>query len=395
MDFSLLGTDAWCVVGIWSDFLSRSVLRMTAKPFAQLLQRQPTRCYKLFSSLLPVCRSPSLQEWFCNDNLVLSFDVYKTAAKLGNVSFLEYLWKRQKFHQYQIKAICEKAAAHARMRVLDWLYSKLELEPAFTQALAQGACLRNRVQVLDWLEARDTDFTQVEQFRTAMIFASINDSFECLLWLWRRGVPVTIHPYTTPACQNLEMLRWLVKNHYITQRAIVENCVYKSRSSCDQGVIATLKEFIEPGVTYSTQVFVKAVMLRSLRIVQWLHQRNFPWNTGVSATAAGESTPEVMNYLLEKGCPVKPRTAMHNAVYMMNKKMITYLRARDEPFPWDERTVPRSFKRISFYQFLLEMDYPRVGWDYIFAQILSAEIDEDEEKHAQRLQDWITQNVYS
>lgn len=388
-NFSVVGTDVWRVIGSWCDLPSRVVLRFTAKSFTELLPRRPTRGYKLLSSVVAI--SPSLQEWFVNNQLLLSIDAYESAAASGNIPFLQYLWQRQVFHPQQIVSICARAAHKGQKSVLNWLTSFLELESFMIQGISYGACISNQVHVLDWLEARDVQFTD-EHFTTAVAVATINGSFECLLWLWQRGVTIRPHPCAA-ASHHLEMLHWLVKNNYLTKQQVVEGCVLQNRPRIDdRNVITTLEEFYEPGVNYSDKVFAEAVGLRSLRVLKWLRKHKFPWDEETTEAAATKSKPAIMNYLLKKGCPVNRQTVIGNAVRWMNREMIVYL--REQGYPWSERTVPRALQPLDFYQFLFDMDYSRTGWDYILKYLEGFSLDGSYGEGVASLKDWILAKVY-
>lgn len=105
-DFSLLECDVWCVITVKCSTLSRRMLRLTAKGFAELLAPRPIRYRRdgseirygeLLSSMIARSTSPSLFDWFADDKLTLSLDAYRDAASVGNVPFLQYLWRGRSF----------------------------------------------------------------------------------------------------------------------------------------------------------------------------------------------------------------------------------------------------------------------------------------------------------
>lgn len=390
-NFSVLGKDLWRVIESHCSSLSRRVLRMTAKSFAQLLKPRKRECGTLLSSLLVRSRSPSLLNWFCDDKLILSNYVYHYAGFNCNLPFLKYLWRRQKFHKIQIEAVCNCAAYYGHFKVLNWIYSLFELEPLLVKSIADGACSANRVDVLDWLEIRDADFTSIE-CGIIMFSATVRGNFEAMLWLWRRGARVEVNE-ACATTDNHEMLHWLVKNRFVDEQWVIENCTghsYLPFSKRERAVLTTLEEFYEPNVNYSTKVFTNAVSLRSLRVLEWLHAHQFPWDEQTAKRAAEHGTPEMLKYCLENGCPARESELLPCAVHKTNRKVIEWLRspeggARD----WGEPKVPWSSGQLSFYEFLLEMEYPRSHWDRILVYT---------ERHYEgkwvQLGNWILAHVY-
>lgn len=406
MEFSSLGYDLWYLIADRCDNLSRRILRQTATGFALLVKPRPIRYSSdgteikqgvLLSMMVAYSKSTSLRRWFGDSKLIISIETYRAAAIVGNLRFLRYLRKRQEFHELQIYIICYQAALHGRVNILNWMYSIFEFDFHIIRRVAEGAAVGAHVNILDWLEARDL-VSSHESFADPCASAAVTGNFECVLWFWRRGLHRQFCNETA-ACGNLELLWWCVKNNFMSKQQIVEHCVLaRYPKQPEREVIATLEEFYEPGLNYSDRVISRAFDLRSLCVVKWLHRKGFAWNARSISRAVGHTTPEIIRYCLKKGCLFLPDLVMNSAVSTMNRKVITWLRQPTDkhgnslraPFPWGSGRFPLSGFYPTFFQFLLEIGYPRSCWDDIF----NTRVTGKRELGHEIAKKWILRNVY-
>lgn len=237
--------------------------------------------------------------------------------------------------------------------------------------IAYSAIIRDHVGVLDWLEVRDADLETVAFDLNDSL--EYHGSFECLLWLWRRGLCKHIRSNAATSC-HLPMLEWLVKNAFLTKQEIVEHCIYKHSIRRVAEVMQTLEAFYEPGVTYSPDVCTSAVSLKSVRVMKWLHSHNFPWNEDTTRAAVLRSTPDVLRYCLKKGCPVKNDCLIGYAIQARNQAVLEWLlnpvdkhgKVFCDPFLWPQVAVIPCSSSLIFLQFLVDSDCPRRIWDKTF-----------------------------
>lgn len=406
-EFSSIGRDVWRIVGGYCGRLTRRILLMSAKSFRHLLPRSKRRG-SLLTTLTARANSSPLFHLFADNGSLMDLGTYIMAARKGNVEILEYLWRRQKFCKLQIDEICREAAINNRRNVLDWLYSFMELEPFMVYTIAHKAMMGGHTELLDWLECRDVDFDLfIESERRVLSgTAASRGNFEAVLWFWRRGWR-PLFGQRVAASHNLEMLHWMVKNNFLTNEDIVEGsvrlCLHNWRTGAST-IINTIEEFYNPNTTYSTRVCTGAVARKSVVLMKWLHEHNFPWDWTTTKDAVRYGNLEVLRYCLRKGCPVEATELTRYAIESNNVTALKWLRNPVdeeglpfcEPFPWHSRTVLSGCAKLELLNYLLENDYPTALWNYTLDKIEAYTLgDGSRSERCIKLQKWILKNVYA
>ena len=235
-----------------------------------------------------------------------NWSICKLAAKRGWMECL--VWANENGCTWKPKkdaALFKAAVAGGKLEIVKWMSQKLTFEP--TQEHCDLAARRGHLEVLKWLREKGVPW---EKFTLEEALSADGDRSETLKWAIRNGCPFGIDEMRVAAsCKHFGVLKLMYKMMMASNPVVADEwdpsfCVETARSG-------------------------------NARMLEWLRNHGFPWNSRTIAIAAWEGHLSLVKWAIGNGCPFD-ESACANAAIQGHLDVLKWLRANG--CPWNSET---------------------------------------------------------
>lgn len=253
-------------------------------------------------------------KWMHQNGFEWNVDVCSEAAAAGNLELLKYLhvngcpWEEftctvaaekghlkvlQYLHEEQCpwnKSTCSEAAKHGHLEVLRYAH---ENGCPWGSGTTMYAAMDGRLETLKYAHQEGCPWDE----RTPW-YAASNGHLETLKYAHENGCPWDCDTAERAAKHgHLEIVKYAHEN----------GCPWDCRTAeaaAEQGHLEILEYVAGTEGNYPRPSILPTVALRGhLEVLKWLHQQKFPWDEEACKMAAYGKQKEVLDYLIDNGCP--------------------------------------------------------------------------------------------
>lgn len=278
-------------------------------------------------------------KYFVHENRILHQypKIYKRLGKKGDLLMIDKLLKsnRNSYAGKNSNFIMMGAAKSGNLKVLGWMHQNgYDIDDSAVTYAVKG----NQIDTLKWLDARTTIRSSL-----ALMYAAKNGRLDILKYLISAGYPIGNTPYHAANSGHLDIVTFLYSVYPIVTFGIWQGAICSNN-------IEILKFLRDKQIDFNDDIF----RCKNLQILIWLFNNyQIDMNINLAASVAYDGNLECLQFLYSKGCPIHNPCVFQRAVNGKNIKMLEWLHGLNVPFDWTATAAAVSIESKTVLELLI------------------------------------------